>query len=128
MRTPTRSILSFAIRLSIFSDIWTVHAQSNAGSISGVVTDPSGAVVPGATVSIENPVSGYLRSAKTDSAGKYQFSNLPFNPYHLTVTATGFGAVAQDTDVRSTVPMSVDIALKLAGTSETVTVAGGEIC
>ena len=60
-----------------------LHAQSNSGSISGTVTDPSGAVVPGATVTVENPVSGYLRTAKTDSAGRYQFSNLPFNPYHL---------------------------------------------
>src|ERR1700729_3368780 len=126
MRTPTRNILYclFVFLISAISP--PLRAQSNAGSINGVVTDPSGAVVPGATVSIENPVSGYLRSAKTDSAGKYQFSNLPFNPYHLAVTATGFGAMAQDADVRSTVPLNVNIALKLAGASETVTVAGSE--
>src|ERR1700678_2429511 len=122
MRTPTRSILPLVL-VFVFSTIfWTVQDKSNPGSISGTVTDPSGAVIPGATVTVENPVSGYLRTAKTDSAGRYQFTNLPFNPYHLAVTATGFGGVAQDADVRSTVPLNVTIALKLAGASETVTV------
>jgi hypothetical protein len=126
MRIPTRSIRSLLL-VFVFSAMFSmVQAQSNSGSISGSVTDPSGAVVSGATVTIENPVSGYLRSAKTDTAGRYQFSNLPFNPYHLAVTATGFGAVAQDADVRSTVPLNVNIALKLAGAAETVTVEGSE--
>ncbi len=126
MRMPTRSILSFLL-VFVFSAMFpTVQAQSNSGSISGTVTDPSGAVVPGATVTIENPVSGYLRTAKTDSTGRYQFSNLPFNPYHLTATATGFGSVAQDADVRSAIPVNVNITLKVAGASTTVTVEGSE--
>jgi len=124
MRMPTRSILSFALVFVISAMFWTVQAQSNSGSISGAVTDPSGAVVPGATVTVENPVSGYLRSAKTDSTGRFQFSNLPFNPYHLTAAATGFGGVAQDADVRSAVPVNVGITLKVAGASTTVTVEG----
>jgi hypothetical protein len=126
MRMPTRSILSFAL-LFLFSAIfWTVQAQSNSGSISGTVTDPSGAVVPGATITVENPVSGYLRTAKTDSTGRFHFSNLPFNPYHLTAKATGFGGVGQDADVRSDIPVNVGITLKVAGESTTVTVVGGE--
>jgi len=125
MRTPTRSILSFVL-VFVFSAMFsTVQAQSNSGSISGTVTDPSGAVVPGATVTVENPVSGLLRTAKTDSAGRFQFSNLPFNPYHLTASATGFGSVAQDADVRSAIPLSVGVTLKVAGTSTTVTVVSG---
>ncbi len=126
MRMPTRSILSFVFVFVFSAMFWPVQAQSNSGSISGAVTDPSGAVVPGASVTIENPVSGYTRTATTDSAGRFQFSNLPFNPYHLDVTAAGFGEVAQDADVRSTVPMNVNIALKLAGASTTVTVEGSE--
>ena len=59
MRTFTRTIL-FCLSVFLFSAISsTIHAQSNAGSISGVVTDPSGAVIPGATVVIQNPVSQY---------------------------------------------------------------------
>ncbi len=124
MRTSTRSILSFALVFVFSAIFWPLQAQSNSGSISGTVTDPSGAVVPEATVTIENPVSGYLRTAKTDSAGRFQFSNLPFNPYHLTAKANGFGGVAQDTDVRSAVPVNVGITLKVAGASTTVTVEG----
>ncbi|MGA3223353.1 MAG: carboxypeptidase regulatory-like domain-containing protein [Acidobacteriaceae bacterium] len=126
MRTPTRSILSLLL-VFVFSAMFSmVQAQSNSGSISGTVTDPSGAVVPGATVTVENPVSGYNRTVKTDGAGRFQFSNLPFNPYHLAASANGFGGVAQDADVRSAIPVSVNIALKLAGASTTVTVQGSE--
>src|SRR6202453_3524004 len=122
MRTPTRSILSLLL-VFVFSAMFSaVQAQSNSGSISGAVTDPSGAVVPGATVTVENPVSGYLRTAKTDSTGRFQFSNLPFNPYHLTAAAKGFGGVAQDADVRSAIPVNLAITLKVAGTPTTVTV------
>ena len=126
MRLPTRSILSFALVFLFSAIFWTVQAQSNSGSISGTVTDPSGAVVPGATITVENPVSGYLRTSKTDSTGRFQFSNLPFNPYHLTAKATGFGGVGQDADVRSDIPVNVGITLKVAGESTTVTVVGGE--
>jgi hypothetical protein len=46
MRMPTRSILSFALVFVFSAMFWPVQAQSNSGSISGAVTDPSGAVVP----------------------------------------------------------------------------------
>jgi Carboxypeptidase regulatory-like domain len=125
MRTHMRSILSFLLVVVFPAMFSTLQAQSNSGSISGAVTDPSAAVVPGATVTIENPVSGYLRTTQTDSSGRYQFSNLPFNPYHLSARATGFGTVAQDVDVRSTIPLSVGISLKVSGASTTVTVESG---
>ena len=64
MRMPTRSILSFVLVFVFSAMFWPVQAQSNSGSISGTVTDPSGAVVPGATVTIENPVSGYTPNGK----------------------------------------------------------------
>src|SRR5579863_6894298 len=97
----------------------------NAANIAGTVTDPSGAVVAGATVTIHNPVSQYERSTTTDTSGDFSFPNVPFNPYHLSVTATGFGPYAQDVDVRSSVPLSVKISLTVAGSSSTVTVEGG---
>jgi uncharacterized lipoprotein YajG len=58
MRTPTRSILSLLL-VFVFSAMFSmVQAQSNSGSISGTVTDPSGAVVPGATVTVETRSAG----------------------------------------------------------------------
>ncbi|MGB0034970.1 MAG: TonB-dependent receptor [Candidatus Acidiferrales bacterium] len=101
-----------------------VRAQGG-GSVSGTVADPSGAVVENATVEIHNPVSGYDRSTTTDSSGNFSFANLPYNPYHLSVAATGFAPFSQDVDVRSAVPISIKIALQVAGTSSTVTVEGG---
>ena len=106
------------------------HAQSggNSGSVSGTVLDPTGAVVPNVTVEIRNPVSGFDRSATTDAAGKFNFPNLPFNPYHLSVHGQGFAAYAHDIDVRSVVPVELSISLKV-GTSESVTVEaeGGDL-
>ncbi|HZD31439.1 MAG TPA: TonB-dependent receptor [Candidatus Angelobacter sp.] len=97
---------------------------TGSSSLTGVVTDPTGAVVPGAKVEIHNPVSQFDRSTTTDGAGQFSFPNIPFNPYHLTVTATGFGQYAQDVDVKSAVPINLKIAVKITGGAETVTVQG----
>ncbi len=125
-----KSWLPAAIAGVLFLTCWVANAQSggSSGSINGTVVDPSGAVVANATVDIHNAVSGYQRSTVTDSGGKFSFANVPFNPYHLTVTAQGFAAIAQDVDVRSLVPSSVKIALQVSGSSTTVTVeAGGDL-
>jgi hypothetical protein len=103
------------------------YAQSggNSTSVAGTVSDPSGAVVPSATVEIHNPVSAFSRITTTDSAGKFSIPNVPFNPYHLSVTGQGFAAYAQDVDVRSLVPLSLTITLQVAGSSTVVTVESG---
>src|SRR6202165_1639332 len=98
------------------------YAQSGGSSISGTVVDPSGAVVPNATVEIHNPVSAFERSTITDSFGNFSSPNVPFNPYHLTVTASGFDQTAQDVEIRSTVPVNVKISLTVAGSSSTILV------
>src|SRR5246127_5283212 len=114
------------LSLAIFLHAGALFAQSgNSGTINGVVKDPSGAVVTGATVSIHNPVSGYDRTITTDNTGSFTFSNIPLNPYHLSIAAAGFGTYAQDVDVRSSVPVPVNVALTVAGSSSTVTVEGG---
>jgi Carboxypeptidase regulatory-like domain/TonB-dependent Receptor Plug Domain len=105
----------------------SLHAQSATGTITGTVADASGAVVPGATVTIENPVSGLSRTTKTDGAGHYQFTNLPFNPYHLAVNAPGFSSFSLDVPVRSTVPVTPTIALRVGGASTTVTVTADDL-
>ena len=109
MRTFVRCFAVFLLALFLQAASSFVFAQSaaNSGTITGTVTDPSGAVVPGATVSINNPVSQYSRTATTDDAGHFSFPNIPFNPYHLTVNATrDLRPSSQDVDVRSTVPES----------------------
>jgi carboxypeptidase family protein/TonB-dependent receptor-like protein len=103
----------------------TVARAQNAGNstaVTGTVADPTGAVIPGATVTIHNPVSQFERSTTTDASGNFNFQNVPFNPYHMSVSANGFAAYAQDIDVRSSVPISVKISLQLAGATTTITV------
>src|SRR6516225_11625562 len=73
------------------------YAQSGrSSSVTGTVVDPSGAVVPNATVTIRNSVSAFERTTTTDESGNFAIPNVPFNPYHLTVTSTGFDPYAQD--------------------------------
>src|SRR5579872_421808 len=84
------------------------NAQSGSStSVGGTVVDQTGAVVPNAIVEIHNPVSGFSRTTTTDGAGNFAISNVPFNPYHLAVTATGFGSYVKDIDVRSLVPITL---------------------
>ena len=89
----------------------SANAQtSGSASLSSVVSDPTGAVVPGATVEIHNPVSQFNRSATTDNDGRFSFTNIPLNPYHLTVMQ-GFGPYSQDVDVRSAVPLNLKVSV-----------------
>jgi hypothetical protein len=100
-----------------------VRAQSGSStSITGTVLDPSGAVVNSAKVEVQNSVSGFSRQVITDRDGKFAIPNVPFNPYHLTVSAKGFSPYVSDVDVRSTVPVSLSIKLQVGGSSESVTV------
>jgi Carboxypeptidase regulatory-like domain len=101
----------------------SAYAQSgSATSVTGTVVDPSGAVVPKAIVELHNPVSGFDRTMTTDAAGRFTFPNVSFNPYHLTVTLQGFAPYAQDIDVRSVVPVSLNISLTVSSSTESVTV------
>jgi hypothetical protein len=117
----------------VFSGIFAggVRAQlGNSGSIEGVVKDPSGSSVPGARVEITNPATGFHRDVTTDTDRAYRFTNVPFNPYHLVVSASGFSSFTQDVDLRSTVPVNLPVTLKLgsaASTTITVEANGGDL-
>jgi len=112
------------VAVAVVLSAGTVNSQSggSSGSISGSILDPSGAVVANAKVEIHQAVSGYDRTTTTDSKGNFNFTNVPFNPYHMTVTAEGFAQYAQDVEVRSVVPATVKVSLTVAGSTDTVTV------
>jgi len=123
-----RSYGFLILSLSLMLFALPVRAQlGNSGSIEGVVKDPSGSSVPNAKIEISNPVTGYRRETTTDNSGAFRFSNVPFNPYHVTVTAAGFDSSGQDVDVRSVVPANMAIDLKVGSAATSVTVeAKGE--
>ena len=99
------------------------NAQSgNAGTVHGTVTDPSGAVVPNATVHIANSVSEYEQTTTTDATGQFTFPNVPFNPYTIDVSAKGFARLSQNVEIRSSVGINVKLIMQISGGSQTVTV------
>jgi len=120
--SPRIAAFAVALYILLFS-ISGANAQSRSyTSVSGTVVDPSGAVVPGATVEIRNPVSQFERSVTTDNSGAFSIPNIPFNPYHVSVTGSGFAPYAQDVDLRSPVPVNLKISLQLGTAVQTVTV------
>ena len=121
-----RVFMAFLALFFITTGLWAQTA-GNSGTLTGTITDPSGAVVSKAVVTITNPVSGYNRNSTTDSAGRYQFTNIPLNPYHLTINAPGFSSSIQDVDVRSTVPLQFNASLKVGSSTTAVTVEAGDL-
>ncbi|HEY2905112.1 MAG TPA: carboxypeptidase-like regulatory domain-containing protein, partial [Vicinamibacterales bacterium] len=95
-----------------------------AGTVQGTVKDPTGGVMVAVAVEITNPVSGLKRTATTDASGRFVFRNLPQNPYHVAVAAQGFQKLERDVDVRSGVPIDLDLSLKLEGATSSVEVVG----
>jgi hypothetical protein len=99
------------------------RAQLYSGTVTGVVTDPSGATVPGAKVTLVDQNKGYSFTAATDSAGRYLVRSVPPGTYKIRVEAKGFQTEQQSgvtLDVSQNV--SIDFALKVGGASETVEV------
>jgi hypothetical protein len=90
--------------------------------VRGSVLDESGGAIVGATVEIRNPVSGYSRSTVTDGQGKFQFENLPYNPYHMSSVAPSFQASEHDVDVKSPIPVEVRFNLKVGAATTRVAV------
>jgi hypothetical protein len=92
-----------------------LFAQSiSSGTITGTVTDQSGAAIAGANVTLRNPVSNYAQSATTDQTGMFRLNNIPLNAYQLTVSPSGFAAWTRQLDVRSTVVITESVSLALA--------------
>jgi hypothetical protein len=98
-------------------------AQFTTARLSGTVLDPSGAALPGATVTVQNELTTYKRDATTNSAGEYLFPVLPVGTYQITVTMTGF-----DTYIQKGIALQVDksaslsVQMKLGSVAQQVTV------
>ncbi|HUK36710.1 MAG TPA: TonB-dependent receptor [Vicinamibacterales bacterium] len=93
-----------------------------AGTVQGTVKDPTGDVMQAVTVTLRQPVTGLVRTATTDAEGRFVFRNVPPNPYHLTVQASGFNNVERDVGVRTAVPIDLDVVLEVSGVSTAVSV------
>src|SRR4030095_6976921 len=95
-------------------------------SLSGAVTDPTGAVVAGATVTVKNPASGSEIKTVTSNQGTYSITSLGAGKYVVVVAASGFkSATVQDIEIDAGTPSTVNVTLEVGQASETVVVQGG---
>src|ERR1051326_2998767 len=95
-------------------------------TLTGVVKDPSGAVLPGVTVEASSPaLIEKTRTAVTDGTGQYRITELPPGTYSLTFTLSGFSVVKRENvDVSGAGVITINADLKIGAVSETITVAG----
>jgi len=100
-----------------------VIAQTETGSITGTVTDPSGAIVPNAKITVKNVTTNATRSTASNSVGMYTVTNLPPAEYAVTVEASGFAPKTRNIVVAVGMRAAADIQLAVGGVAETVTVS-----
>ena len=100
----------------------TTYSQARIGSIQGVVKDPGGALVPNATITVTQPVTGYRQTTQTDAQGSFKLVNLPFNTYTVRAETSGFQPAEESVDLESTIPLNVELALTLEQTTAAVTI------
>jgi hypothetical protein len=117
-----RVVTALALGLAMAFAAGAAFGQGTAGSITGTVVDSTGAVIPGATVTIVNAVTGYTRTTTSDPTGQFRFFNVPFNPYKVTVTEKGFQQFNKSVDLASGISLTVPVALALATANSVVTV------
>lgn len=101
-----------------------LHAQSaTTGLVQGTVADPTGAVIPGASIVITNKATGVTTTTSTDAKGRFVFPAVTPGSYSLRVTATGFQSyVVSNVNVAITQSYTFPVALKVGTTSQTITV------
>jgi hypothetical protein len=122
--TKLRIYLRFAFLLSLLALAASMSAQEgkDSGSLHGQVTDPSGAVVVGATVSVTTP-DGHTQKALTDKSGNYVVHGLPVGNVTVDATATGFAPYQMpNVIIPAGQPQQLDIAFGIAVQKEQVTV------
>jgi Carboxypeptidase regulatory-like domain/TonB dependent receptor len=100
-------------------------AQVSSGQISGRVTDSTGAVLPGVTVTMTQTETQFVRSVVTNELGVYSLTNLPVGPYRLTAALQGFATfVRPGIDIFVNANLVIDPVLGIGDVAETITVEG----
>src|SRR5260370_18633567 len=128
MPLSLRSALLFRYMTCILALVcFPVSAQDTTGKIVGTVTDPSGAIVAGATVTATNTGTGTARQTSTDRQGHYQILELPIGRYEVAAEATGFSRilVASKNPLEINQTLRIDVVLEVGRVKDLVTVKSG---
>ena len=122
-----KKVFMFVLALTLAMFATSAMAQSSTtGSIEGTVTDPNGAAVKGATVTVTSPNLISPQTATTNDEGRYQVPALPPGKYKVAIDASGFGKYEKDdVSVNLSRTSTADATLALATATATVTVTGG---
>ena len=120
-RAPYRCWIVSAI-LAAFISV-SAWAQTQLAAVSGTITDPSGAVVLGVSITIVNQGTGLKRSTPTDTAGEYRFAGLPTGKYSLRIEKTGFQSqIRQGIELTSAAEVTINSQLAIGDFSQETTV------
>lgn len=111
------------ILLCILSTVTLSFGQIATTSLRGTIKDPSGALVPGAKVTITDPGSGTSLSRVADSSGSYVFAQIQPAKYTITVAAAGFGEQSKTAELLVNQPASIDFTLTVQTSTVTVDVS-----
>jgi len=121
-RRRSLHILYFILLVAVFGPL--LQAQNESGAITGAVTDPSGAVVAGATVTIVDLGTNTTRTTKTGANGEFTFSTLRPSHYKITVEASGFKeSLVSDVELHTQDKIAQNVVLSVGASSDTVNVS-----
>src|SRR3954470_21097825 len=125
MRVLVRRLMLASMAVVMFGVVMA-HAQVQTGSIAGVVTDTSNAVMPGVTVSVSgDKLIGGVQTQTTDAAGAYRFDRLPPGGYHVKFELQGFRSIDRsDIAISASFVATVNAKLEVGSVTETITVTG----
>src|SRR5438874_385852 len=122
MRLSIRVLIGIAVVSLLASSL---PAQSIFGTLTGIVSDPSQAVVAGASIKLRDEQSGAQRDTVTNADGYYTFVSVPPGGYELTVSAPGFESYKQTAiSIRGGDKINVNVSMKLGSTTNVVEVTG----
>ena len=119
----TRRLFPIAAFVFLLAFAATSIAQIATTSLRGVVKDPSGAVVPGAKITLTNGATGQVLSATSNAAGEYSFTQLPPAGYTIDVTATGFAEQKKAAELIVDQPATIDFVMTVKLQAEVVNVS-----
>lgn len=122
-----RAVCFFSALLTLFF-VSTISAQEFRGTIAGTITDPNGAVVPGASVTVKNVATNITSSTTSNDEGVYTVPLLPSGAYTVSATGNGFKtSTIENVTVQVDDRLTIDIQLQVGAAAEVNIVAGGDV-
>jgi len=112
----------FFLTVIVAASVGVSSAQIQSGTITGVISDQTGALIANAVVKLEHATAGGRHQIISGSAGEFTFNNVPFDQYTLRIIAPGFETTTQLVDVHSNLPVKIDVRLVAAGSKSSIDV------